>query len=686
MPLEQNTSGANDSFKENSKKYNANNAWNEFSGTIRLEQPLPSLQEFADQIARVNNTSEISIMSELPTVGRKYLTAKVLVFSKDLTPVKVLERRLENTLNCRCSLRYFSKYKHQQESITDLNVQQFLFENPDKGGIMALGEQKLKLGIAGADKKGLPGGPSFWWGFDVWRESCNVAKSSFIMPSLALVAPCGLDVTPYLRIIAGFLWEARLTTIPGYMCFTSQVSEMRCKAPREMTAIYALDRRGDAQQDAFANTLDLQDALKLKGRGSGRYFLRRQEDRYARTVIRDEIEKAGNPKEFVARIQGRGRFDSDDPALSSSFLPVSIIAPQQLDDFYEEHRRRVMYPLAITVGEIGEEGLQDYLDLCGLVDMKPREISVAKRSYKEALAIKKKEEIQKKGSFLYEKTQVFSLEDEDLFSELDELIGLHAVKEQVREIASLIDRRGRDRLPCLHMAFKGNPGTAKTTVARVLSTIFDRLGVNTCPDNLVEVDSSRLIAGYVGQTAPRVKCVVEDAQGGILFIDEAYGMAPRGKTQGNFGEEALATLVKEMEDKRDSFVCIMAGYTEEMDDFIDINPGLRDRIAFHIDFPDYSAEELFQIFEVMADKEDYQLGRGVEDELLDYFEAAIKACDLNFANGRLARKVLERAQFKQAVRTDSNTMSREDIIAALESEDLRLNSATGGIGFLQTVS
>lgn len=256
------------------------------------------------------------------------------------------------------------------------------------------------------------------------------------------------------------------------------------------------------------------------------------------------------------------------------------------------------------------------------------------------------------------------------FAELDALIGLESVKTQVREYATLLERRGRDALPCLHMTLLGNPGSGKTTVARIIAKIFDNIGVNKRRDIYVETDSGGLIAGYVGQTALKTKAVIARAKGGVLFVDEAYALYNGEGRAGMFAAEALATLVKEMEDKRDEFVCILAGYTQETEDMIKSNPGLRDRIGISIEFPDYSVEELVQIFEKFARDAGYWLGRGSREFLFDYFSRVLAQKDEHFSNGRIVRKVFERARIKQAMRTESNVITKGDLEAATAEGDL----------------
>ena len=239
-----------------------------------------------------------------------------------------------------------------------------------------------------------------------------------------------------------------------------------------------------------------------------------------------------------------------------------------------------------------------------------------------------------------------------LLAELDSLIGLAAVKAEVRQLADLLQverLRARRGLPVAvhsrHLVFTGNPGTGKTTVARLLSRLYRALGV-VQRGHLVETDRAGLVAGYVGQTAQRTAAVCEAADGGVLLVDEAYALA-RGDRR-DFGQEAIDTLVKQMEDRRDSLVVIVAGYPDEMADFIASNPGLASRFPRTIRFPDYTDEELVDIARLLVERSHYRLTAGAADKLQDAFAAAPR--DRGFGNGRLARNLFERAVARQASR------------------------------------
>jgi len=239
-----------------------------------------------------------------------------------------------------------------------------------------------------------------------------------------------------------------------------------------------------------------------------------------------------------------------------------------------------------------------------------------------------------------------------ILAELDALIGLVPVKAAVRRLIAvqlLNTERRNEGLPevnaSLHVVFTGNPGTGKTTIARIIARLYGSIGL-VSRGHLVEVSRADLVAGYVGQTALKVQEVVERAVGGVLFIDEAYSLSTEGS--GEFGAEAIAMLVKLMEDHRDDLAVIVAGYPEEMRQFIDSNPGLRSRFTHYIDFPDYSAPELILVFEGFAAVAKVRLGAGVPERLGHLFVAALEIG--NFGNARYARSLFEQSYANMATR------------------------------------
>ena len=266
---------------------------------------------------------------------------------------------------------------------------------------------------------------------------------------------------------------------------------------------------------------------------------------------------------------------------------------------------------------------------------------------------------------------------DDLLQQLDSLTGLEDVKEDVRSLINLLriqkirEERGFSNMPLsLHLVFSGNPGTGKTTVARLLGEIYHRLGILS-KGHLVEVDRSGLVAGYIGQTALKVTEVVEKSLGGILFIDEAYSLTVN-KSDNDFGFEAVDTLLKAMEDHRDDFIVIVAGYPEPMDEFLNSNPGLRSRFNKHINFSDYTSEELVSIFEGMCRHAGYSVSDDCTTYVRHYFEKRSLERDINFANGREVRNFFEKAMMNQANRLSMTQTITDQKLIELTAEDVEL--------------
>lgn len=240
---------------------------------------------------------------------------------------------------------------------------------------------------------------------------------------------------------------------------------------------------------------------------------------------------------------------------------------------------------------------------------------------------------------------------DDILTELDAYIGMESVKQEIREMAtyiSLLMQRGeKTSVAGRHYVFTGNPGTGKTTMARIMADIFKALDV-VSRGQLIEADRSRLVAGYVGQTAIKTNQLVDSALGGVLFIDEAYTLV-QGDND-TFGKEALDTLLKRLEDDRGKFVCIVAGYTREMHSFIDANPGLKSRFTKTLYFEDYSPSELSSIFVSMAQKDKFVLSEDAQKALLHHLERVHSMRDRNFGNAREVRKLYEQAVANQSKR------------------------------------
>lgn len=264
-----------------------------------------------------------------------------------------------------------------------------------------------------------------------------------------------------------------------------------------------------------------------------------------------------------------------------------------------------------------------------------------------------------------------------IFQELDQLIGLTNVKDLVHEIYALIqigkyrEEAGlKHNTQVYHMVFKGNPGTGKTTIARLVARLFHVMGVLS-KGHFIEVERADLVGEYIGHTAVKTREMIKKALGGILFIDEAYSLARGGEK--DFGKEAIDALVKGMEDHNDKFVLILAGYSDEMDEFMETNPGLPSRFPIQIDFPDYSIDELLQISELMVKEREYVLTPQTCQKLKLHLLEEKSTLWRPFSNARYVRNVLERAIRHQAVRLLNQyvTVPSKQELMTLRPEDLR---------------
>ena len=267
---------------------------------------------------------------------------------------------------------------------------------------------------------------------------------------------------------------------------------------------------------------------------------------------------------------------------------------------------------------------------------------------------------------------------EEALAELDELIGLASVKEEVHKFASFVrvaqqrEAAGLKVAPIsYHMVFTGNPGTGKTTVARIMAKIYRALGI-VQKGQLVETDRGGLIAEYVGQTAVKTSAVIDSALGGILFIDEAYAIT-EGDGRNGYGGECVATLLKRMEDDRDKLIVIVAGYTDEMKRFIDSNPGLQSRFTRYIHFPDYTGEELAAIFRMNARKNQYILSDDVEKWLDAAMRVWTKDRDRKFGNGRYVRNLFEKAVENHAIRVSGMENPTKEQLMTLTMHDVGIS-------------
>lgn len=269
---------------------------------------------------------------------------------------------------------------------------------------------------------------------------------------------------------------------------------------------------------------------------------------------------------------------------------------------------------------------------------------------------------------------------EEILKPLDDLIGLGPVKRELRDFAYLAQSRilrrnmGLSASPVsMHMVFSGPPGTGKTTVARVLGNILKELGYLRS-GHVIETDRSGMIAEWIGQTAVKTQGVIKEASGGILFIDEAYTLTPEDQFGNDFGHEAIATLLKEMEDHRDDFIVIAAGYTSEMSRFLESNPGLKSRFAMRIEFPSYSAEEMITIFRKMCADNNYTIGEDAIEKLRAHLGEMRNSTQINaFGNARGIRNIFERTMINQANRIITSKIKDQEGILHLSADDLLKN-------------
>ena len=262
----------------------------------------------------------------------------------------------------------------------------------------------------------------------------------------------------------------------------------------------------------------------------------------------------------------------------------------------------------------------------------------------------------------------------DPVKQLDGLVGLTQVKSELESLSRFIEISQKRREAGLrvaeisyHCVFAGNPGTGKTTVARILAGIYRQLGILST-GQLVETDRSGLVAEYVGQTAIKTNKIIDKAIGGVLFVDEAYTLAQGGDN--DYGKEAIATLLKRMEDDRDKLVVVLAGYNDEIEAFINSNPGLRSRFNRYIHFQDYSENELLQIFLLQAKKYEYNLDEAAQDKLRSLLHQKLLNRQKDFGNARYVRNLFERVIENQAVRLSNSPNFNKDLLSAITEEDI----------------
>jgi stage V sporulation protein K len=267
--------------------------------------------------------------------------------------------------------------------------------------------------------------------------------------------------------------------------------------------------------------------------------------------------------------------------------------------------------------------------------------------------------------------------------EMGKLVGMEGLKKIIKEIYAWIyvNKKRKEmglkaEKQVLHMLFKGNPGTGKTTVARIIGKLLFQMNVLS-KGHLVEAERADLVGEYIGHTAQKTRDLIKKAMGGILFIDEAYSLARGGEK--DFGKEAIDTLVKHMEDKQHDFVLILAGYSREMNHFLSLNPGLQSRFPFIIEFPDYTVNQLLEIGKRMYEEREYQLSREAEWKLRDHLSAVKYSSSITtFSNGRYVRNIVEKSVRSQAMRLlEKDTYDKLDLLT-IASTDLEFEEEPRG--------
>ncbi|MGF3102687.1 stage V sporulation protein K [Rossellomorea sp. DUT-2] len=269
----------------------------------------------------------------------------------------------------------------------------------------------------------------------------------------------------------------------------------------------------------------------------------------------------------------------------------------------------------------------------------------------------------------------------EIEEELGSLVGMEEMKKMVKEIyAWIYVNKKRETMglkagkQALHMMFKGNPGTGKTTVARIIGKLFLKMNVLS-KGHLIEAERADLVGEYIGHTAQKTRDLVKKALGGILFIDEAYSLGRGGEK--DFGKEAIDTLVKHMEDKQHEFILILAGYSREMEHFLTLNPGLQSRFPLVFHFPDYTVDQLMEIGRRMLEEKEYLLSHDAERKIREHLHSAKNTLSpMAFSNGRYVRNVLEKSIRAQAMRLlMENCYDRHDLVT-IRSNDLMFNKGS----------